>query len=114
MVEISVHRIVGGIRALIEPTLGHRMLTIILQTLLVDIFSLILIVLRCEVGNTGIDVPDLAIGTDVIAVDSIPDTRRVTLHFMRTDNLKQGSLQLSTLLSVGCLIIGKDTLILCP
>ena len=90
------------------------MLTIIDYAFLIDIQSFILIVLRCEVGNTGIDIPDLAIGTDVIAVDSIPDTRRVTLHFMRADNLKQGSLQLSTLLSVSSLIIGKNTLILCP
>ena len=90
------------------------MLTIIDYAFLIDFLSFILIVLRCEVGNTGIDIPDLAIGTDVIAVDSIPDTWRVTLHFMRTDNLEKSSLQLSTLLSVSSLIIGKNTLILCP
>ena len=90
------------------------MLTIIDYAFLIDIQSFILIVLRCEVGNTGIDVPDLAVGTDIITVDGIPYTRRIGLHFVRTDNLKESSLQLSTLLSVGCLIIGKNTLILCP
>ena len=77
MVQVGVHGIdvgavvVDGCR-LVEPTLGEGMLAVVDHTLVIDLFTLVLIGLRREVGFGGIDVPDDAVGTQVVAVDGIP------------------------------------------
>ena len=105
MVKIGVHRVIGSTGAFIEPALGHSMFTVVDLAFLVNVITLVLIFLGCEVGDAGIDVPYLSVLTNIIAVDGFPYAGRITLHRVGSNNLEEGGLQFRTFLAVGSLIV---------
>ena len=105
MVKVCIHGIILVRLILIEPALWQGVLAIILYTF-ITLLTLVLVNDRGEIGDGGIDLPDLAVLTDIVRVNGIPHTWGVGLHRVRTDNLEQGRLQFCTLLTISRLIVG--------
>ena len=106
MVEVGVHRIVGGTRAFVEPALGDDVLTVVDHSLVVDLCSMVLIGLGLETGDVGVDIPDKAVIADVDGVDGFPHAGGIGEHHVGTDDLEEGRLEFGTLLAVGSLVVG--------